>query len=80
MDSFRHTASFSSAPEGYPERVPMIDLVTTNKTDFIREAAHFSFLQSRVLAELARGAGSRPLKCWRAGCSTARNPTRWRWC
>jgi chemotaxis protein methyltransferase CheR len=74
LDSFRAYCDFLFSPEGYPERVPMIDLVTTNKTDFFREPAHFAFLESRVLAELTRGAGNRPLKCWSAGCSTGEEP------
>ena len=74
MISFRAYCDFLFSPGGYPERVPMIDLVTTNKTDFFREPAHFSFLQSRVLPELTGGAGSRPLKCWSAGCSSGEEP------
>ena len=74
MSSFRAYCDFLFSPGGYPERVPMIDLVTTNKTDFFREPAHFAFLQSRVLAELTRGAGSGPLKCWSAGCSSGEEP------
>jgi chemotaxis protein methyltransferase CheR len=74
MGSFRAYCDFLFSPEGHSERVPMIDLVTTNKTDFFREPAHFTFLQSRVLAELTREAGNRPLKCWSAGCSTGEEP------
>ncbi|MBD0258081.1 MAG: protein-glutamate O-methyltransferase [Cytophagales bacterium] len=74
MSSFRAYCDFLFSPDGHPERVPMIDLVTTNKTDFFREPAHFSFLQARVLAELTRGAGNRPLKCWSAGCSSGEEP------
>ncbi len=74
MSSFRAYCDFLFSPEGHAERVPMIDLVTTNKTDFFREPAHFSLLQSRVLAELTRWAGNRPLKCWSAGCSSGEEP------
>ncbi len=74
MSSFRAYCDFLFSAQGHPERVPMIDLVTTNKTDFFREPAHFDFLQSRVLAELTRGAGSRSLKCWSAGCSSGEEP------
>ncbi len=74
MNSFRAYCDFLFSPGGHPERVPMIDLVTTNKTDFFREPAHFAFLQSRVLPELAQGAGSRLLKCWSAGCSSGEEP------
>lgn len=58
------------------ELVHMIDLVTTNKTDFFRESHHFDYLSSSVLPELAeKGAGvKRPLSVWSAGCSTGEEP------
>jgi len=55
----------------------MIDVVTTNKTDFFREPAHFQFLTSRALPELRqmRGVGEgKPLRVWSAGCSTGEEP------
>ena len=63
------------APEG--ELVRLIDVVTTNKTDFFREPAHFDFLVQTVLPALIDkdGAGiSRPLRIWSAGCSTGKEP------
>ncbi len=62
-------------PEG--ELVRLIDVVTTNKTDFFREPAHFEFLVRDALPELVGkdGAGvSRPLRVWSAGCSTGKEP------
>ena len=63
------------APEG--ELVRLIDVVTTNKTDFFREPAHFDFLTKTALPMLieASGAGiNRPLRVWSAGCSTGKEP------
>jgi chemotaxis protein methyltransferase CheR len=54
-----------------------IDAVTTNKTDFFREPAHFELLANRVLPELAETCGAgikRPLMIWSAGCSTGEEP------
>jgi chemotaxis protein methyltransferase CheR len=59
------------------ELVSMINEVTTNKTDFFREPAHYPFLVDRVLPALMRdfevGIG-RPLRLWSAGCSTGEEP------
>lgn len=52
------------------EYVHLVDCVTTNKTDFFREPAHFDILRQEIVPQLAR-AGSRPLlKIWSAAAST----------
>jgi chemotaxis protein methyltransferase CheR len=57
------------------ELVNLIDVITTNKTDFFREPGHFEFLVQRGLPELARRFGSaRQCQCWSAGCSTGEEP------
>jgi chemotaxis protein methyltransferase CheR len=53
----------------------MIDEVTTNKTDFFREPAHFNYLTSRVLPTILRSdrfTVSNKLTIWSAGCSQRR--------
>jgi chemotaxis protein methyltransferase CheR len=57
------------------ELVHLIDAVTTNKTDFFREASHFDYLVSKALPDLAarNGAGRKSL-VWSAGCSTGEEP------
>jgi chemotaxis protein methyltransferase CheR len=57
------------------ELVHMIDVVTTNKTDFFREPDHFEYLVGKALPdlELHRGANRRFL-VWSAGCSTGEEP------
>jgi chemotaxis protein methyltransferase CheR len=54
------------------ELVHLIDCVTTNKTDFFREPAHFVFMRDVAVPEILRrrGRGARPLKIWSAACST----------
>ena len=57
------------------EIVQLIDVVTTNKTDFFREPRHFDFLVDRVLPQLTNGNGeTRPFLIWSAGCSTGEEP------
>ncbi|HWE84079.1 MAG TPA: CheR family methyltransferase [Terracidiphilus sp.] len=48
----------------------LIDVVTTNKTDFFREPGHFDLLTASVLPALT----SSPLLVWSAGCSTGEEP------
>jgi chemotaxis protein methyltransferase CheR len=56
------------------EVVHLIDVVTTNKTDFFREPRHFDFLMARALQEFVRGASGQPFRIWSAGCSTGEEP------
>ena len=48
------------------ELIHMIDVVTTNKTDFFREPAHFDYITQEVLPNIA----GRQIKIWSAGCSS----------
>ena len=50
----------------------MIDLITTNKTDFFREPGHFEFLTRVALPSIATA--GRTVRVWSAGCSTGEEP------
>ncbi len=70
LHSFSDYIDLVFDPErGQSELVRMIDLLTTNKTDFFREPHHFDFLANRVLPEW-QGPHNRPMRLWSAGCST----------
>lgn len=59
------------------ELVHLIDVVTTNKTDFFREPAHFDFLVKSALPSILEDRGDtlrNPVKVWSAGCSTGEEP------
>jgi len=59
------------------ELIKLIDVVTTNKTDFFREPAHFDYLVQSALPFLVGSFGSgirQPLRVWSAGCSTGKEP------
>ena len=55
------------------ELVTMIDVVTTNKTDFFREPRHFDYLTQKVVPTLG-GDLPRGLRVWSAACSTGEEP------
>jgi chemotaxis protein methyltransferase CheR len=62
---------FSGGEDG-DEIVNLIDAVTTNKTDFFREPAHFETLTAQVLPALE--STRRPIKIWSAACSIGAEP------
>lgn len=78
MRSFDEYCKYLFSEEGRnSELTSMIDEVTTNKTDFFREPAHFNYLTSRVLPTLLRGQRftvSNKLTIWSAGCSSGEEP------
>ena len=72
ISSYKEYVDFLFSTEGLEnEMVHMIDAVTTNKTDFFREAAHFDFLTQYALPELCNQYnGQKIIKVWSAGCSS----------
>ena len=75
ISSFPEYCDRVFAPEGRNELVHLIDVITTNKTDFFREAGHFDYLVSKALPDLAaRKGASRKALVWSAGCSTGEEP------
>ena len=78
ISSYSEYCSYLFSKEGIEsEIVHMVDVITTNKTDFFREPKQFSFLEQTGLQEMVDiyGAGlKRPLGVWSAGCSTGEEP------
>jgi chemotaxis protein methyltransferase CheR len=78
IHSYREYCDYLFSPGGMEnELVHMLDLVTTNKTDFFREPTHFDYLVKQTLPELLKvgEAGTRrALMVWSAGCSTGEEP------
>ncbi len=65
------------SPQGSDELVHMIDVVTTNKTDFFREPVHFTFLTETVLPEFMNSFNAQarpPFTVWSAACSSGEEP------
>jgi chemotaxis protein methyltransferase CheR len=73
LASFSNYCDYLFSPEGMQEELTdMIDQVTTNKTDFFREPAHFEYLSRNVLPHLTRT--RKNIFVWSAGCSSGEEP------
>jgi len=63
--------------DGENERLQLIDVITTKKTNFYHEPEHFDYLVQTAIPELKiikSNEGKRELKLWSAGCSTGEEP------
>ncbi len=89
MNTFDDYYDYVFSPQGMAgELANMIDVVTTNKTDFFREPKHFDYLSQVVLPRFVKkhriGAVSRSrepgpglqrvFKLWSVGCSSGEEP------
>ena len=74
MQSFKDYIQYVTSTEGMEqELVHMIDVVTTNKTEFFREPHHFDFMKSTILPAFSERAGG-TFKVWSSACSTGEEP------
>lgn len=78
IGSFEKYGDYVMSPEGHDsELVHMIDVVTTNKTDFFREPAHFDYMVKTALPKIMQARNEsfhEPLRVWSAGCSSGEEP------
>jgi chemotaxis protein methyltransferase CheR len=76
MTSFNEYCNYVFSKDGLNnEIIHMLDVVSTNKTDFFREPVHFDYLTSNVLPEFVRNSKSvGNMKVWSAGCSSGEEP------
>src|SRR5260221_9860190 len=58
----------------HQEIIHMINVVSTNKTDFFRETAHFEYLFDSILPEFSREETCRQLRLWSSACSSGEEP------
>jgi chemotaxis protein methyltransferase CheR len=73
--SFSQYCDFLFTPDGMDdELIQMIDVVTTNKTDFFREPNHFHFLANKAIPDLVMDKKKRSITVWSAGCSSGEEP------
>jgi chemotaxis protein methyltransferase CheR len=75
LQSYSEYCDYLFGHEGLKDEIThLIDVVTTNKTDFFREPKHFNYLAGHALPELTERNGVRPFLIWSAGCSTGEEP------
>jgi chemotaxis protein methyltransferase CheR len=76
LASFQEYSEYLFSARGQKDEiVHLIDVVSTNKTDFFREPEHFEFLAKKAVPDLmARNPSGRHLLLWSAGCSTGEEP------
>ena len=74
MSTHEEYCEYLFSPQGMEEElVNLVDVVTTNTTDFFREPKHFDLLLGVVLPKLA-ARGGRKVNVWSAGCSSGEEP------
>lgn len=75
MDSFKEYTEYLLSERGKQEElIHMLDVVSTNKTDFFREPVHFDFLRETVLPLHYEETSGRAIKIWSAACSSGEEP------
>lgn len=75
IPSFKEYCDYVFSPEGMDsELVHMLDVVSTNKTDFFREPAHFDFITNYVLPQHTDENQGSIFNAWSAGCSSGEEP------
>jgi chemotaxis protein methyltransferase CheR len=77
IESIREYYEYLTGNEAGSEMEQFVNAITTNKTDFYRERAHFDFLGRDVVEGMKARAietGNRRIRIWSAGCSTGEEP------
>jgi len=70
MKGFREYIKYLESDNGRQELGRMIDVMTTNKTSFFREVAHFDFLREKIFPKLT----DKRMRFWSAACSSGEEP------
>lgn len=72
IKSFSEYCNFLFSGNNKQEIIHMMDVVSTNKTDFFRESQHFSFLSEEILPSILPY--NNKIKVWSAGSSSGEEP------
>lgn len=75
LHTFKEYCDHLFSKEGVDgEIIHMLDVVSTNKTDFFREPTHFDFLTEKILPDFIQINKGKQFKVWSAGCSSGEEP------
>ena len=67
---FDHYLKYLSNDKSGSEIQAMVDVLTTNKTNFFREPEHLDYLRNEIIT----GLGKEQIRIWSAGCSSGEEP------
>ena len=70
LSGFDHYLKYLTNDKSGTEIRAMVDVLTTNKTNFFRESEHLDFLRDEIVPGLSR----EPIRIWSAGCSSGEEP------
>ncbi|MGP8154862.1 MAG: CheR family methyltransferase [Smithella sp.] len=70
ISDFDHYLKYLANDKSKIEVGAMVDVLTTNKTNFFRESDHLDFLRDEIVPGLSKG----PIRIWSAGCSSGEEP------
>lgn len=73
MKNFSDYLNYVENDETGSEFLALVDVLTTNKTSFFREKAHFDFIRTEIIPDIR----NRDVTWWSAGCSTGEEPVSW---
>jgi chemotaxis protein methyltransferase CheR len=76
LNSFADYCDYVRSSRGEEEITDLLDVISTNVTEFFREPAHFDFLQQKALPEWTKlpASARNPYRVWSAACSSGEEP------
>jgi chemotaxis protein methyltransferase CheR len=73
ITDFKTYVDYVFSEKGKDEIIHMMDVVSTNKTDFYREPVHFEILKEVILPDIYNK-NIKKINVWSAGCSSGEEP------
>lgn len=74
LESFQQYYEYLVSDKTGVASATLIDKISTNYTFFMREPAHFQYLQNTILPYMESTVKNKDLRIWSAGCATGEEP------